>query len=300
MRASITLTALLLLPACSDDSAQRFDGRSRADAVTDARRLDAAPADRGSADQALKTGDAAAASGPCTATGKARESLCTQAAECQCPNTCLRWATGTAGSCWAACDAAKTDPKTGVNPACAGNAEACLSPGGGQAGCLPLGSLTGTFSLPVDTSAPASASGMGACNVTLKVVGITRTFQLGYGVAKSTGKFVFMLYPKTNLGDIDPSSYLGISFDPAADASAYTVGSHALAGAKGLTVMYTEVTSSGGTVTQMLLRAAAHDGTLTLTTAATGGKKLTTGELVSGTRAFRWDAEICGPSTEAC
>ncbi len=299
----IALMPLLLLAACSSESAPpRADVLQRDRALGEGHLPDLSTLLEGGSKDKLTVDGSKVDGASCTGGGTTpHASMCSKAGECKCPDLCLLGSSQKSGSCWGPCDTAKNDPQTHKNPACsnAGAGEACLATDT-QAACLPLGAISGTFSLPVDTNTPTALADFGKASVTLDVAGLKKTFELGYGVPKSATKWVFLLHAKDAKGDPDYTGYLGLSFNNATEAGSYAVGSHDLYTSKGISVMYLETTYTGDQITREVLHASIYDGTLKLTTAATGGKQLTTGEIVAGSHVFRWDVEICGPSTTAC
>ncbi|HEY3353839.1 MAG TPA: hypothetical protein VGQ83_11365, partial [Polyangia bacterium] len=220
-----------------------------------------------------------------------------------CPRVCLALAPAPAtGSCWAACDPARTDAATGANPDCLAT-ERCTAGAASGSGCVPRGTLAGGFDVPVFTApdAPASPADLGPTDLTL-TVGLVgeMSFGAGEGAAPLGGAAAYRLrfYPGSGAA-IDWDKVLVLTL--AADA-AYAAGAtyDLAAPLPAATAEYHELTrSAAATVTRDVLRARVVAGTLTLTAAGAGARAPVTGTLTGGV-AVEVEAEVCGESSVAC
>ena len=209
----------------------------------------------------------------------------------------MKFFSGVPGSCWKQCDPKKTDKTTGKNPACnnTGNGEACWG-----YGCLPLGTISGSFSsIPVYTypNTPADSSAFGTANLTTNIPKVGKvTFTQGYGstlVGSSLYSHTLFLYPATGLAkELDILIYksagyrAGASFDLSKPNTAE--------------IRYVENSfdSSTGKLVRILVRGIAWDGTVMFTKAGTGGKAPATGSVTG--RIAHYESELCGSSSTSC
>jgi hypothetical protein len=285
-------------------------GSEQVDAGLDARvdrppQVDVNPADRPEPDDGPPDDVSPPPDGPaCDPTGgHVTGSLCLIDLDCACPRTCLRLRPAPAsGSCWMRCDPAANDPGTGANPDCQAG-ETCRAGASATGGCLPRGTLAGSFDVPVFTppAEPASPSDLGTAAVTLDVGLVGQmTFASGWGTSANDGTndvYRLFLYPGTG-ATVDWDKPLVV--DLRADASYAAGATYDLAAATATArVEYHEYTRDLQVLVRDVLRAEAAAGSLHLTAAGQGGQAPVTGAITGGT-ALELEIELCNQYTSPC
>ncbi|MBI5481137.1 MAG: hypothetical protein HY906_19930 [Deltaproteobacteria bacterium] len=235
--------------------------------------------------------------------GPVSGSLCMIDLDCACPRTCLRLrAAPASGSCWMRCDPSENQAGTGANPACQA-AETCRAGAGDTGGCLPVGTLQGTFDVPMyeAPAQPSSPTDLGTAAVTLDVGLVGQmVFESGWGTTATDGTSdvyrVFLLPGSGATADWDKPLVL----DFAADASYQPGATYDLAAtpAKAL-VEYHESTRDLQVLVRDVLRAEALAGLIHMTATGTGGRAPATGTITDG-RAVEYEAELCSQYTSPC
>ena len=230
--------------------------------------------------------------------GHVTGSLCTIDFDCACPRGCLRLRAAPAtGSCWMRCDPAANDPGSGENPACQAG-ETCRAGEGDTGGCLPRGTLTGTFDVPVYTppAQPGSPADLGTAAVTLDVGLVGQmVFDSGWGTSATVGGqdgYRLYLFPGSG-ATVDWDKPLVIELEANSSWQPNVTFDLSQPTAR---IEYHEY---GELHSRDVLRAEAVAGSLTLTATGTGNREPATGAFSNG-RAIEYEAELCGPSTVPC
>jgi hypothetical protein len=235
--------------------------------------------------------------------GHVTGSLCVLDLDCACPRTCLRLrATPASGSCWMRCDPADNAPGTGLNPNCQAG-ETCLAGETDTGGCLPRGTLQGTFDVPM-YQAPAQPSGpadLGTAAVTLEVGMVGQmTFASGWGSTATDGaRALYRLYLFPGSGaTVDWDKPLLVDF--VADGSYVPGATYDLAAVPALArIEYHEYTRDMQVLARDVLRAEVPAGSVHLTAAGQGGRAPVTGTITAGA-AVEYEAELCNEYTAPC
>ena len=235
--------------------------------------------------------------------GHVTGSLCMIDFDCACPRACVRLRAAPAtGSCWMRCDPANNDPGTGDNPDCQ-SGETCLLGAADTGGCLPRGTLSGSFDVPVyqAPAAPASASDLGTAAVTLDVGLVGQMlFESGYGTTANDGTSdVYRLYLYPGSGStVDWDKPLLVDF--LADGSYAPGATYDLAASPAAaSIEYHEYVRDLQVLTRDLLRALVPTGSVHLTAAGQGGRALATGTISSAT-AIEFESVLCSQDTTPC
>jgi hypothetical protein len=233
--------------------------------------------------------------------GHVTGSLCTIDFDCACPRACLRLRpTPATGSCWMRCDPAANDPGTGANPDCQAG-ETCLLGAGDTGGCLPRGTLQGSFDVPVyqAPAAPASPSDLGTATVTLDVGLVGQMlFESGWGTTANDGTrdvYRLYLYPGSG-GTVDWIKPLIVDF--AADAS-YAPGATYDLAADPATARIEYHEYDQQVKTRDLLRSVVPTGSVHLTAAGQSGRAPATGSITSAT-VIEFESVLCSLDTTPC
>jgi hypothetical protein len=239
-----------------------------------------------------------------------RGDICKADSDCKCPYACIKSRTNTppdpnkvweTGSCWSSCD-----PKSPTSTCASG--EICWGDRELSWGCLPTGTLSGTFSnIPIYTypNRPLPGDPLGTANIILNVnpLGMLQ-FKSGYGVyfkSDTEGKyFVLMsLFPGTT---IDLFKYLSILFEVNGQyAPGGTVSIEALDPNNGCGIYYEDnVRDTQNKIVRKVLRTAGHLGSISLTAAGKGNKEPTSGIITQGSTVVGHAFEVCGSMSSPC
>jgi hypothetical protein len=235
--------------------------------------------------------------------GHVTGSLCVIDLDCACPRTCLRLRPApVSGSCWMRCDPSGNDPVTGLNPACQAE-ETCLAGESNTGGCLPRGTVAGTFDVPMyqAPAQPGSPADLGSALVTIEVGMVGQMlFESGWGTTANDGtRAVYRLYLFPGSGaTVDWDKPLVLDF--AADASYLPGATYDLAATSATArAEYHEYTRNLQVLVRDVLRAEVPTGSVHLTAAGQGARAPVTGT-ISGASAVEYEAELCGESTATC
>jgi hypothetical protein len=235
--------------------------------------------------------------------GHVTGSLCIIDLDCACPRTCLRLRpTPASGSCWMRCDPSANDPGTGENADCQPG-ETCRAGEGGTGGCLPRGTLAGTFDVPMYAAPgePSSPTDLGTASVTLDVGLVGQMlFESGWGATATDGTdavYWLYLYPGSGV-TVDWDKPLVVELR--ADASYLPGATYDLAAPPAAArIEYHEYTRDMQVLVRDVLRAEVPAGSVHLTAAGQSGRAPVTGAITGG-RAVEYEAELCNQYTSPC